>query len=360
MRFSRYQPGSRKRDGMIQLVIGKESVPDFLGALTTEYRVVSPREVAPGDTVFDDFDARVGIAYGFVNTLMPPKALFFPRRETLLQIDLTDGLSVAPPPEERPLAVFGMRSCDATGLLVLERFFGRRGFDDATVTGRIASSLRMTMACVRPGPDCFCVCCDGGPFLLSGFDLQFVDLGDHLLVEVGTPKGAEVVEANDSLFVAATEPELHAKEAAVAASDSVFQRRSYISQGIKNISLGKVPEETWEAWAKDCQGCGGCCYICPTCSCFSVDDVADGADGYRRERSWDTCIYEGFTREASGHNPRAAAGRRLQRRFFHKMSYQYVELMGRHGCVGCGRCVTACMGELDISTLLERIHDGRR
>jgi ferredoxin len=39
------------------------------------------------------------------------------------------------------------------------------------------------------------------------------------------------------------------------------------------------------------------------------------------------------------------------------MAYQYVEVMGRHGCVGCGRCVSGCMGCLDISTLLSRIHD---
>ena len=72
---------------------------------------------------------------------------------------------------------------------------------------------------------------------------------------------------------------------------------------------------------------------------------------------WDACLYEGFTREASGHNPRAAKAERLKRRFFHKMSYQYMEVMGRHGCVGCGRCVATCMGGLDISTLLARIHD---
>jgi sulfhydrogenase subunit beta (sulfur reductase) len=354
-----------------QVSIAKEHIPELLASLERDYRVVVPREVAPGDTVFDDFGPGVEIAYGFVNTLLPPKALFFPRRETLMRIAPADApgdspcpgpvgaLSLTSPQQEPPLAVFGMRSCDATGLTILERFFGRRGFDDSSVTGRISSSLRMTLACVKPGADCFCVCCDGGPFLLSGFDLQFVDLGDRLLAEVGTPKGAAVVEGHPGLFGPACEEELRAKERAVLESDSVFQRRSYISQGIKTISLGKVPAEAWEAWAEDCQGCGGCCFVCPTCSCFTIDDVADGPDEFRRERTWDTCIYEGFTREASSHNPRAGAGSRLHRRFFHKMSYQYVELMGRHGCVGCGRCVTACMGELDISTLLERIHDGR-
>jgi ferredoxin len=328
-----------------------------IDALGDEYAVFAPRKVGGGDVVFDRWQAGVDIAFDFVNTLLPPKSLFFPARETLFHVEGLRRPTLTPPPESEPLAVFGLRSCDATGLGFLNRFFGQRGFDDKTVTSRVRDSLKMTLACHAPGPDCFCVCCEGGPFLASGFDLQFTDLGDRLLVDVGTPRGASALEKAPARFEEATAADRDTKKRLAARVDATFQRRSYIAGGMKAVSLGKIPDEVWQAWAEDCQGCGGCCFVCPTCSCFTVTDSWRGDDAAERERSWDACLYAGFTREASGHNPRVVRGERLKRRFFHKMSCQSAEIMGRHGCVGCGRCVTVCMGGLDISTLLTRIHD---
>lgn len=342
---------------MEALTISKAHVPIFLRTLVDEYRVIAPRRVGPADVVFDDLPAGAPVVFDFVNTMLPPKTFFFPARDQLFTIKGTVTPNLVPPPEERPVAIFGLRSCDATAMTFLHRFFGQRGFDDETITRRIDQSLRMTLACHTPGPDCFCVCCDGGPFLTTGFDLQCTDLGEMLLVEVDTPKGAAVVQKAEALFEQALPRALEAKRHQVEQVDRAFQRRSYVSDGIKRISLGRVPEERWQAWAADCQGCGGCCFVCPTCSCFTVNDAYRGRETFERERVWDACLYEGFTREASGHNPREARAERLKRRFFHKISFQYVEVMGRHGCVGCGRCVAACLGGLDISTLLSRIRD---
>jgi len=342
---------------MDRWTLRKAALPSFLEALRGEYRVIAPRRAGPADVVFSEFDLGVPVPFDFVNTLMPPKDFFFPRRESLFTFHGTKHPAIAPQEPEKPLAVFGMRSCDASGLAFLEKFFAERGFDDGPVTGRIQDSLRMTLACHSPGPDCFCVCCEGGPFLHSGFDLQFTDLGEALLAEEGSEKGAGAVRKAPGLFSPAQAEHVDAKARLVAKVDSLFQRRSYMSDGIKRVTLGRIPQEKWETWAADCQGCGGCCFVCPTCSCFTVRDAWRGPEAFSRERSWDACLYSGFTREASGHNPRALKAERLKRRFFHKMSLQYQEIMGRHGCVGCGRCVTTCMGGLDISTLLTRIKD---
>ncbi len=342
---------------MRPLTIARSSVPRFLSALATDYRVVAPRRIGESDVVFADFSEGEPIDLDFVNTAVPPKMLFFPARETLLHVRGTTRPVLQPPGPEKPVAVFGMRSCDATGTAFLERFFAGRGFDDETVVGRISRSLRLTLACHAPGPDCFCVCCDGGPWLTSGFDIQFALLGDRLLADVGTAKGEAAVSQAADLFEPASREDLATLARRAAETDALFERRSYIAAGTRRISLGSIPQEKWEEWAEDCQGCGGCCFVCPTCSCFTVTDRPTGETSCDRERAWDACLYEGFTREASGHNPRAAKAERLKRRFFHKMSYQYIEVMGRHGCVGCGRCVATCLGGLDISSVLGRIHD---
>jgi len=342
---------------MDRLILRKSDVQAFLESFLADYRVVAPRHIAGSDFVFDDYRPGQEVRFDFVNTLVPPKNLFFQARETLFQISGTVHPTILPKPSAKPLAVFGLRSCDASGLAFLERFFAQRGFEDDTVTARIRSSLRMVLSCHTPGDNCFCVCCDGGPALTSGFDLQLADLGNRLLAEVGSESGRAAVRRRPDLFSAATDADYSEKVRQLAAVDQTFNRRSYISSGMKRISLARLTEEFWQDCAADCRGCGGCCFVCPTCSCFSVTDKPDDEDHYRRERWRDACLYEGFTREASGHNPRARKAERLKRRFFHKLSYQYVELMGRHGCVGCGRCVTTCMGKLGIPDFLARVHD---
>ena len=342
---------------MEQLTLPKAKLTSLLEALCGDYRVVAPRKIGPSDIVFDDFASGAAIPFDYVNAHLPPKSLFFPVRECFFTVKGGKRPQLLPPPAEKPVAIFGLRSCDATGLVYLSRFFGERGFEDELVMKKIRNSLRMTLSCHTAGPDCFCVCCDGGPFLTNGFDIQFTDLGEILLAEVATEKGVAAVEKAPTLFNRATAQDLAAKARQVEKVDQTFRLRSFMADGMKRISLDKIPAEKWEKWAQGCQSCGGCCYLCPTCSCFTVRDTWQAGDECTRERSWDTCLYEGFTREASGHNPRAALAERLKRRFFHKMSYQYMEMMGRHGCVGCGRCVSACMGGPDVPNLLARIQD---
>ncbi len=345
---------------MRPMTILESVLPSFLAALAGDYRVVAPQRVGGADVVYADWTDDVPVDLDFVNTVVPPKMLFFPARETLFHIEDPRHATLSAGQEAgatKPLAIFGLRSCDATGLAFLEKFFAGRGFEDDTILARIRSALTMTLACREPGADCFCVCCEAGPWLTAGFDIQFSDLGDRLLADVRTEKGEAAIAAASSLFTLATPEDLDAWSRQLTKVDATFERRSFMAAGTRRISLGRIPQEKWEHWAEDCRGCGGCCFVCPTCSCFTVTDRPSGDDAFDRERQWDACLYEGFTREASGHNPRAAKAERLKRRFFHKMSYQYIDVMGRHGCVGCGRCVATCMGGLDISTLLTRIHD---
>jgi sulfhydrogenase subunit beta (sulfur reductase) len=59
-----------------------------------------------------------------------------------------------------------------------------------------------------------------------------------------------------------------------------------------------------------------------------------------------------FTRHSSGHNPRGARKARVRQRFLHKLSYMPSKLGGAAGCVGCGRCITACPVNIDIREVM--------
>jgi len=63
-------------------------------------------------------------------------------------------------------------------------------------------------------------------------------------------------------------------------------------------------------------------------------------------RRWDGCMLRDFARVASGENFREHRSSRLRHRFYRKGKY-IREDYGRVGCVGCGRCVRACLVKID-------------
>ena len=109
----------------------------------------------------------------------------------------------------------------------------------------------------------------------------------------------------------------------------------------------------YEPIAERCIYCGGCLYVCPTCSCFHVFDEIKAGSGVRY-RNWDACVFEGYTREASGHNPRLEKSSRTCRRYEHKLKYDYLTT-GMSGCVGCGRCLSACPVNIGMSQVIEEV-----
>jgi len=84
-----------------------------------------------------------------------------------------------------------------------------------------------------------------------------------------------------------------------------------------------------------------------------VLDDKDEESGVRR-RNWDACVFKGYTREASGHNPREEKWLRTSRRYEHKLKYDY-KTAGMSGCIGCGRCLSSCPVEIGMSRFIQEI-----
>jgi sulfhydrogenase subunit beta (sulfur reductase) len=115
-----------------------------------------------------------------------------------------------------------------------------------------------------------------------------------------------------------------------------------------------VADAEWRALGLSCLGCTGCTTLCPTCSCFAVVDEGGSARG-ERVRYWDSCLLEGFQREASGHHPAPHPGDRVRRFWYHKLSDDFVPEFGRYGCVGCGRCDVTCPGSIGALRVLRTL-----
>ncbi|MCG7585570.1 4Fe-4S dicluster domain-containing protein, partial [Photobacterium sp. OFAV2-7] len=155
-----------------------------------------------------------------------------------------------------------------------------------------------------------------------------------------------------------------------------FEDHSYISTGINKLNADDMSASFWQDVGVQCLGCSGCTTLCPTCSCYgtqsrqiiqaseasvqnsqSVPDsqTGQGTSVSQQVRFWDSCLYEGFQREASFHNPAEQAGERVKRFWYHKFSDDFLPEFGRYGCVGCGRCERTCPGVIGVHSIMKRI-----
>lgn len=289
------------------------------------------------------------------NSLFPPKDFVFPNVEELFKYRRENGKYTLEPvePDTKKKIIFGIRSCDVAGMAYTDKFF-REAYPDNYYIARRGSLLLISFACTQPGPECFCICCDGGPILEAGrgFDVQVVDLGgERYLLEVGTAEGGRLITADENLFESASSDDLQKFEKLKREVLEKFGgNTAYMAHAIRKMTQDAIPHDKWVELGWRCTDCGGCSFVCPLCTCFGVADLG-GEDG-ARVRFWDSCDYPGYTLEASGHNPRGDKGLRFKHRFWHKLSYQYIKRIGRTGCTGCARCSIVCPGGVGIAKVV--------
>ncbi|MCK5557195.1 MAG: 4Fe-4S dicluster domain-containing protein, partial [Candidatus Hydrogenedentes bacterium] len=92
---------------------------------------------------------------------------------------------------------------------------------------------------------------------------------------------------------------------------------------------------------------------CPTCHCFLLYDQK-GQENFERLKVWDACVYAGYSRMAGGGTPRPFLVERFRHRYVHKFD-QIVERHGIEGCSGCGRCIEACPGNIDMRKVFKAL-----
>ena len=335
-------------------ILPKDNLNEFVKRLGKAGQVYGPVQQGEDDFSFEPVSSADEIAWHYINTAIPAKKLLLPQTEPLFQFSTSGPAELKPIYDTEKRILFGVRSCDVSAIAYLDKVFAD-DYPDIYYLSRRQNLTIISLTCQRPGNSCFCICADCGPFLERGFDVQMTDLGDKFLLEVATEKGKELMAGMNDLLSDSSSLDVERRnELARATEDKFLDTTTYFSQAVRKITTEKVPKDIWVELGDKCLACGGCSYVCPTCSCFNVVDHIEDGVGIRSRR-WDSCALAGFTRMAGGHNPRREKQDRRNRRFYHKLSYYYVEIMGRHGCVGCGRCIDVCLGDIGMSKVVHMI-----
>lgn len=339
-------------------VINKDSIAEVLDFLAEKYRLFAPKEaedfivnfalMAPGDQVKLDF----------YNSKDPPKRIFLPQAEVLFSYSKDGQQNVPDPEKETPAVVFGMRPCDARSLALLDMVFDTKDYQDPYYVARRKNTTIFVMACTSPQRSCFCTSFDFGPFSSDEADVLVVDADDKhkYLFEAITEKGKKILSELPGLS--------DADEADVGRVEQLKAQAQ--AKVTRNVDLDGLPEKLatmeehpiWQEISQQCLSCGVCGFACPTCHCFDIVDEP-GKEGGKRMRIWDTCMSPNFTREASGHDPRASSASHMRQRIMHKFNY-FVVNNGVFSCVGCGRCIRSCPPSVNLTKNIERIQQAPR
>ena len=277
------------------------------------------------------------------------KPAFFPAHQEVWRAVVVDGHVTIRPSASTPAprALIGVRPCDVAALGVLDRVLAEGAYPDPSYVDRREGTFVVVVECGRPAATCFCLAMATGPGATGGYDLaltELVDPGNHrFYVRVGTARGAEVLAR--VRHEAATAADRDGRGTVVAAAEERLSQRQPPPE-VRHLLGRHLDPERWLDVAGRCLSCGNCTLVCPTCFCSDVRDVSDIAGTLRRERTWASC----FDLDHSylhGGAVRASAASRYRQWLTHKFSTWW-DQFDTSGCVGCGRCVTWCPGEIDV------------
>ncbi|HMA53821.1 MAG TPA: 4Fe-4S dicluster domain-containing protein [Acidobacteriota bacterium] len=343
-------------------ILPKSQARALVDALAADYDLYGPvLDGVSGEPLFGRADDPGAIRLDAAIPYNPPKAVVFPQAERIMSYHYDRGArqaSIFLDDFVRPKALVGIRACDLTGLLCLDRFYLGQEYVDEVYRDHRKKMFVVANTCVRPFPQCFCVCTDSGPAAREGYDVALTAVGDAYLFETGSEKGEAVARALGLKDAGPGAAALKAKtvDASIARFDAeATENKAWISRVMNRITMGFIGNDVWEYIGDQCFECGACSFVCPTCSCFNIEDLARGEGRTDRMRSWDSCSYEGYTRMAGDHNPRHPVEDRRNKRFFCKLSFSQSKKYLRPGCVGCGRCNRVCPGDIGIANVVTYI-----
>lgn len=327
-------------------IVTKEDFDVFVNDLiTNDTREVVGVQSKGSKYVFDRLDSAEDLRLDYDVTILPPKKYFMPQRETILEYEKTeDKLQMEPVVGVKPRIIIGIHPYDLIAIEQLDEVFSDTYEDDNYLAKR--EDCVLIGMNIREVSDWSFAGSMGTATTDSGYDLMLTDLGDEYAVEVGSPKGNELLEDTKTRDASSEDVE-KVEKAKEDLLDKFEKKLNFPPEELPRILEKNYDNmEFWKKNSEKCYSCGSCNLVCPTCYCFDVEDLNEiNMREGKRERRWDGCLLEEFAVVAGGENFRRTKEERYRHRYMRKGRYIY-EKYGFIACVGCGRCGSHCIPDI--------------
>jgi ferredoxin len=322
--------------------IGESALNAWVDDLLEQTSVVAP-QVEEDRFDFRPLSSAEQMRLDYDVSLTPPnKVCLQPPEEVLARFEGVEYESVY---GDESFVLFGVHPYDMVAINQMDQIFSMDNADAHYLARREAATI-VALDVQSVSENVFAAGMNTAT-VDEGFDILLTKVDGSYIVDARTEKGEKLVESLGD----APEP----TEADLAAREQVWEENA---RNLQQHELKWTPEElpelleksrehpVWEEKAELCFYCGSCTNVCPTCYCFDVqEDVDYSLEKGERTRSWDGCQLVAFARVAGDHNFRQKAHQRYRHRYYRKGKY-VPDMIGECACVGCGRCLTACVANI--------------
>lgn len=294
--------------------------------------------------VFDELRKAEELRLDYDVTVTAPKKYLQPPSEKLLRFEIGKGYATALPQEK--FVILGAHPYDFVAINQMDRIFAQDKPDIHYLKQR--ENATIVVVDVQNASENAFAGHMGTAHIEEGFDLLLTRIGGDYLVEAATDKGRSILGPIASAPDASAD-DIEARRKVWDANDQALGRNELrAAPGTWPKLLEKsYDSDIWSEKADKCFACGSCTMVCPTCYCFDVrEDVEWNMSKGERCRYWDSCQLTGFATVAGNHNFRKDKAARYRHRYYRKGAYVPSKMDGEIACIGCGRCITACVAKI--------------
>ncbi len=328
---------------MSKKMVGVKAFGEWVDALAAKKKVVGV-QAKEDRFAFLPLRSSKQLRLDYDVTILPPKQFFQPAVEPMMTFEAGKGFAGLV--EGEPFVLFGVHPYDFVAIRQMDRLFEESNCD----THYFARREKATIVVVDPqaaSQNVFAGAMNNA-HVSDGYDVLLTKIGDNYLVDAASAKGEELVSTLSGAKEAGA-ADIKEREKVWKANEKKLVKHDLKAASSRWPALLEKGYDSalWEERAKLCFSCGSCNLVCPTCYCFDVKDEVDWSlKKGARVRTWDGCMLAGFAEVAGKHNFRKNSAARYRHRYLRKGAYVPGKLGGEIACVGCGRCIGACVAKI--------------
>lgn len=302
-------------------------------------------------------ETRDGIVYDEIRAVEPLKSFFFKIKQRVAEYPVSYSESGK---AETEFIIVGAKACDLRSMEILDETFMRGEIKDPFYVERRKKGIIITSDCSSPKETCFCTLLSLKPYPEKGFDLNLSKISEGVILEVGSERGERLLSQGKELLSQASPTQLEGrnKNREVTLSKVKEQNEKFaLSKPYRELIKEKFDSSVWGKYSGRCLECAACLSVCPTCHCFLLYDQKVG-EGFEKVRVWDFCYYRGYARVGGGTNARPTGKDRIKNKYIKKFEF-YMSKFGMYACTGCGRCIEACLANIDMRQVFKDLEAGQ-